>query len=203
MGERGDQGAPVPGRAFAPAASSPQAVSPVPASIPSAMRTSEAVNYIANFLAVGVEDHTKLTARFNVFAKQGLGRGRGKGIARQLSPADVLKYLVALRLNLIGLYPQDIIPAVLSAMHKPGDTPGFVKVRMPAALGHSHMTLSVSVPRELLAAAMARELHETIRRWPASAIDARSGETRQGLDPEGTKARPEGDAQTQPENSNG
>jgi hypothetical protein len=32
----------------------------------------------------------------------------------------------------------------------------------------------------------------------ASAIEARSGETRQGLDPEGTKARPEGDAQSQP-----
>jgi hypothetical protein len=30
----------------------------------------------------------------------------------------------------------------------------------------------------------------------ASAIEARSGETRQGLDPEGTKARAEGDAQT-------
>lgn len=41
-----------------------------------------------------------------------------------------------------------------------------------------------------------------LRQWlalvenAASAIEARSGETRQGLDPEGTKARPEGDAQT-------
>lgn len=79
------------------------------------------------------------------------------------------------------------------------------KIKSPSLHVCLHLSAAYATPMETVAGWFGHEVKTVPPRiceacgqalpMAASAIDARSGETRQGLDPEGTKARAEGDAQ--------
>lgn len=110
----------------------------------------EALGMLGQALRIRPEEYTRFSGRIRNLLREypgqpHLGPGGQVGKATIFSEEDIHELLIAMQLNLAGIYPSVAIPATKQALEKISRAP-VVSVDLPFVLGAGSITVTVHIP---------------------------------------------------------